>query len=380
MPNFLSIFSNPLWRVRNLYGYVGPAGAPTLWSYDANGYVSGSNGRTLSAEESAWVSNFNSERSAINQASRNAIDNIMQTIMPLSNSLYNELMGSALDELTSHVDWLTDHQNGSAFYFDGNNYAYYDVNNPDAEADYRYYRMQQLLAEAGLSVDEGEVGEKVNGGVQSPIAIDLGGDGIDTSSLFVDGGIQFDMNGDGVKDKTAWLSGSDAFLAVDKNGNGQIDGIGELFGGPNRGDGFASLATYDTNADGTVDQNDAQFSDLLLWKDANMDGVTDANELQNAAAAGLESISTDYASQEVYESGNLFGEVSTATFQGQDVAAVDIYFRYKAALSNASQGESAAPSALISAMASFSVPAAAEAPEAVTTNSLLTSGLAAAPA
>lgn len=354
--SFLSLLDNPLFKLIDRFtAYIGPAGAPTLWSQDSNGYISPAANRPLSSQETTWMNQFNAERATLNAQSWATINAVMEYTFPLSNAVFNP--AAALDELLENLEWLASHPNGSSFYSDSNNYSYYSPQNPDAEADYRLYRLQILLQEAGLSVDDENIVEKVASGVASPIAIDLNGDGIQTSSLFVDGGINFDMNGDGIADKTAWLSGDDAFLAVDKNGNGKIDGVTELFGGQNRGDGFASLATYDSNGDGQVSQLDQNFSDLLLWKDSNMDGVTDENELQSASGAGLESVSVNYTSQEVYESGNLLGEVSTAIFQGEAVDAIDIYFRFKqGADSNSASGSDASTGSLISAMSTFSVP------------------------
>ncbi|MCS4511901.1 hypothetical protein [Xylophilus ampelinus] len=61
----------------------------------------------------------------------------------------------------------------------------------------------------------------------------------------------------------------------------------------------------------------------------NQNGLTDSDELYSAAEAGLESISLDYISQDVYKNGNLLGEVSNTIFRGQEVTATDVYFRYK---------------------------------------------------
>jgi hypothetical protein len=123
------------------------------------------------------------------------------------------------------------------------------------------------------------------------------------------------------------VSGSDAFLAIDKNKNGKIDSVNELFGGLNRRDGFAKLAEFDSNGDGQVDQRDDRYSELLLWKDKNVDGFSDDGEISLASVSGLDSISANYGSQDVYQNRNLLGEVATAVWQGKAVDAADVYFR-----------------------------------------------------
>ena len=59
-------------------------------------------------------------------------------------------------------------------------------------------------------------------------------------------------------------------LNVDVNGNGLIDDVSEMFGGPgpNGGrTGVAELATHDSNGDGRIDAGDAIWSSLRVWQD-----------------------------------------------------------------------------------------------------------------
>jgi hypothetical protein len=63
----------------------------------------------------------------------------------------------------------------------------------------------------------------------SPLIVDLNGDGVKTISL-TDTGVYFDLDKDGFAQRTAWVSPQDGLLALDRNANGRIDDIGELFG------------------------------------------------------------------------------------------------------------------------------------------------------
>lgn len=168
-----------------------------------------------------------------------------------------------------------------------------------------------------------------NNAEASPIAFDLNGDGIHTLSV-AESAASFDLLGEGRNRRTGWLSRNDGFLAADRNGNGRIDGVNELFGGRNTGDAFHRLAEFDSNQDGVVDARDAGFSQLLIWQDANEDGVTDAGELQAASARGLESVSLSYVSDGSTDNGNTVGEVSDAVFNGTPAKAYDLYFQYDA--------------------------------------------------
>ena len=163
---------------------------------------------------------------------------------------------------------------------------------------------------------------------ETPIALDLNGDGIQT--LSIDEGVEFDLLNTGTKVNTGWLSGEDALLAVDNNGNGVIDDRSELFGGA-VGEGFAKLSTFDSNDDGLVNADDANFGLLQVWQDANENGVTDTGELV-ALEGTVAALSTDYTNVfELDAQGNIHGETSSATLQnGTNIDLVDIYFQVQA--------------------------------------------------
>jgi len=123
-----------------------------------------------------------------------------------------------------------------------------------------------------------------------PLALDLNGDGLRTTG--VENGVLFDINGDGIKEKSSFVSGGDAFLAYDKNGNGMIDGAKELFGDSNGYQhGFAELASYDENKDGKIDSSDAIYDQLQLF---SMD-KNQQQQLSSLSESGITSISTGYS-------------------------------------------------------------------------------------
>ncbi len=136
-----------------------------------------------------------------------------------------------------------------------------------------------------------------------PLVLDLEGSGIQLSSA--EAGVRFDLTGAG-PGQVAWVKGKgNALLALDRDGNGQIDNGGELFGdtfslaGLRAGDGFEALGLLDRaenggNGDGRVDAADRLYGKLLLWTDANGDGVSQAGELRSLKQAGVKALELRY--------------------------------------------------------------------------------------
>ncbi len=164
--------------------------------------------------------------------------------------------------------------------------------------------------------------------VVTPLAIDLGADGLKTIAL-ADSTGKFDLFGNGSKVKSGWLANDDAFLAIDSNHNGKIDSILELFGGNQPGQGFAELIAFDSNGDLVVNASDAHYRDLSVWRDSNGNHHTDAGELISLASAGVVSLSVDYDADSTFwdAQGNLHLDQSSATLEnGQVVDLTDIAF------------------------------------------------------
>ena len=143
-------------------------------------------------------------------------------------------------------------------------------------------------------------------------------DGINTSPIVVDvdnsgfsmtdarSGTVFDILNDHVPLQLSWTApmSTNAFLVLDRNGNGKVDNGEELFGNvtpqplSSEPNGFLALAEFDKpgnggNGNGSIEKHDSIYTQLRLWRDVNHNGISEPEELRPLSGL-IRAIDLDY--------------------------------------------------------------------------------------
>lgn len=105
----------------------------------------------------------------------------------------------------------------------------------------------------------------------------------------------FDINTDGSLDEISFVEDGSGFLVLDKNDDGIINNGLELFG-PQSGNGFKELATYDLDGNNWIDENDHIFESLKIWtKDENGNDKLFALSQKGVGAIYLGNVDTNFS-------------------------------------------------------------------------------------
>ena len=166
----------------------------------------------------------------------------------------------------------------------------------------------------------------VGSGYVTPIAIDFSGIGKIETVTAQEAPNAFDFGDKGIVG-SGWLAPSAGFLVWDKNEDGQINSVGEMFGG-SIGLGFKSLAELDSNGDGIIDAKDPAYHFLKIWRDFNLSKTVDTGELFTLEECGIEYLCISHVDyMELDPNGNAVYEHSYAMLtNGQKAAMNDVYF------------------------------------------------------
>ncbi|MBL8398498.1 MAG: VCBS repeat-containing protein [Candidatus Accumulibacter sp.] len=96
----------------------------------------------------------------------------------------------------------------------------------------------------------------------------------------------FDLNADGRSEEINFAAAASGFLVFDRNGDNQVNDGRELFGALS-GDGFAELASLDSDGNGWIDEGDAAYERLRVWTKSS----SGTDQLTRLSQAGIGALS-----------------------------------------------------------------------------------------
>ena len=149
--------------------------------------------------------------------------------------------------------------------------------------------------------------------------------------------------------RISWYRSPQYFFIALPNENGEVKGIDQLFGDNTQGpdgkfakDGYKALAKFDGTsangkkrikaADGYITKEDAIFSKLRMWHDANFDGLAQPQELFTLEEKNVEVIDLNadpnFSEQDKYGNETTLKSV-VKTKDGQYHLMFDVWFAYK---------------------------------------------------
>jgi hypothetical protein len=172
--------------------------------------------------------------------------------------------------------------------------------------DVRLNMSREFMQEQQVSIRAGDA-------LKDPLSVNFNG----SSTQLTQTSFAFDIDMDGRQDQIAFTRPGSGFLALDKNGDGQINDGSELFG-PATGNGFGELATYDKDHNGWIDANDNIFDKLRIWSKNSVgeDQLFSLGEM-GIGAIYLNHISTPFSMKN--EDNQLLGQVrGTSLFVRED--------------------------------------------------------------
>lgn len=168
--------------------------------------------------------------------------------------------------------------------------------------------MDNATCECGISpecVESTESGFALSCIACTPIVLDTTGRGFQFTSMRR--GVKFRIRPNGPLEQMSWpeATSQNGWLVLDRNGNGSIYDLTELFGNlspqpeSSEPNGYRALAVFDDlahggNGNNRIDPGDSVYQHLRVWIDQNHNGVSEANELRSLQDHGILSVGVQY--------------------------------------------------------------------------------------
>lgn len=173
-------------------------------------------------------------------------------------------------------------------------------------------------------------GTNASGGF-TPIVLDLNGNGAELIAAD-QSHVKADVNHDGQTEQIGWAAATDGVLGFDADGDGRIS-VEETrltnFAPGTKTD-LEALATFDSNHDGKISNEDAAWSRFKVVHDANGDGDFAQAEHKTLDQAGIAAIGLEREGEPHFDHGNVvFGTVEVTHTDGSKSEAADVMFAGK---------------------------------------------------
>jgi len=127
----------------------------------------------------------------------------------------------------------------------------------------------------------------------TPVAVPLA-DGLTPRQIVdLDAKVLFDADGSGLRRQWTWISAQAAWLVYDASKSGRITSSLQWFGDTTFwlfwNNGYEAMAALDDDRDGELKGSELRY--LALWRDANVNGVSDPGEVRPLAQHGIVALS-----------------------------------------------------------------------------------------
>ena len=171
----------------------------------------------------------------------------------------------------------------------------------------------------------------------TPIVLDLTGKGIQTTNIAE--GVNFDLLGNGQSMHTGWIAEGEGLLVLDPHNTNTLSSGAQLFGqgttlanGDKAVDGYQALTELDTNGDGFINAQDAQFNELKVWVDTGNSSGNATGVMESLSQLGITQLNLNAQASTHTNHGNLVGLISSfVTSSGATGTMADVWFAAQAA-------------------------------------------------
>jgi len=141
--------------------------------------------------------------------------------------------------------------------------------------------------------------------------------------------VAFDADGTGLKKRWTWINKDAGWLVFDARATGKVSSALQMFGGVTFwlfwDNGYEALAALDDDGDGEL--SGPELAGLAIWRDLNVNGISEAGEVKPLAAWGIVGVSCQCAQTGCGSNGILYSPEGVIFRDGTRRPSYDIVLR-----------------------------------------------------